>query len=97
MKIISVEMINYGRGYCKDSKKYPGNYPGKIGKDGCLKLCKQDQMCTYISFGGRDTSGPKCWQYSHENCNLGYSEANGQSFITFKKVMTGIALRIKTI
>ena len=88
-------MIHYGHGYCKDSKKFPGNYPGKIGKDGCLRLCKQDQMCTYVSFGGRDTRGPKCWQYSHATCILDYSEANSKSFITYKKVMIGISLRIK--
>ena len=89
-------MVYYGHGSCKEKGKYrTENNPGKIGKDGCLAMCKNDQMCTFVTFGGKDTNGPICWQFNDVACNLEYAKTETnlyESFSTYKKIMTGIAI-----
>ena len=92
-------MVYYGHGNCKEKGKYgTDNYPGRIGKDGCLALCKNDPMCTFVTFGGKDTNGPICWKFNSVACNLEYAKTKSnlyQSLLTYKKIKTGITIKSK--
>ena len=89
-------MVYFGHGNCKEKGRYGENPPGKIGKDGCFALCKNDRMCTFVTFGGKDTNGPICWQFNTVACNLEYAKTATnlyESFLTYKKIKTGNAVR----
>ena len=83
--VVLVDIIHYGEGLC-GLESYRVEVEETMEK--CLDLCKNDRMCTYVSFGGSNSK--PCWLYNDLRCDLnGLNDLEG--FETYKKVITGIS------